>query len=154
MTGNGWIGEGRQQWESVHVCPRYGHVINLEELDLRAITTGIVMVRVAIGLDKLKFKLSTKYFVRSDFSRLIALSRDGKRQYKQRLLDKDLDQKTKQPFAFKMRENTAFAFAGLWDAWKDPSGEWLQSYSLITTEANELAFNVIDRMPVILHPKD
>ena len=29
-------------WESVHVCPNCGHVINLAELDLRAITTGIV----------------------------------------------------------------------------------------------------------------
>ena len=53
-----------------------------------------------------------------------------------------------------MRDGAAFGFAGLWDAWKDPSGEWLQSYSLITSEANELAFNVIDRMPVILHAKD
>jgi ribosomal protein L37AE/L43A len=42
MTGNVWIGEGTQRWESVHVCPNCGHVINLAELDLRAITTGIV----------------------------------------------------------------------------------------------------------------
>ena len=45
----------------------------------------------------------------------------------------------KQPFAFKMRDDAPFAFAGLWDAWKEPDGEWLQSFSLITTEANELA---------------
>ena len=31
-----------QTWESVHVCPECGHVTNLAELDLRAITTGIV----------------------------------------------------------------------------------------------------------------
>jgi predicted RNA-binding Zn-ribbon protein involved in translation (DUF1610 family) len=31
-----------QHWESVHVCPNCGNVINLAELDLRAITTGIV----------------------------------------------------------------------------------------------------------------
>ena len=30
------------QWESVHICPRYGHILNLEEIDLRTITTGIV----------------------------------------------------------------------------------------------------------------
>jgi len=65
-----------------------------------------------------------------------------------------LDNKTKKPYAFKMRDDAPFAFAGLWDAWKDPGGEWLQSYSLITTDANELAAEVIDRMPVILHPKD
>lgn len=32
----------RQSWESVHVCPKCGHVINLADLDLRAVTTGIV----------------------------------------------------------------------------------------------------------------
>jgi putative SOS response-associated peptidase YedK len=46
------------------------------------------------------------------------------------------------------------AFAGLWDAWKQPGGGWLQSYALITTDANELASDVIDRMPVLLHPRD
>jgi len=34
--------EDGQSWESVHVCPNCGHAINLAELDLRAITTGIV----------------------------------------------------------------------------------------------------------------
>jgi hypothetical protein len=32
MTANAWIGEGGQHWESVHVCPNCGHVINLAEL--------------------------------------------------------------------------------------------------------------------------
>lgn len=41
---------------------------------------------------------------------------------------KRLDAKSKQPFAF----------AGLWDGWKAPDGSWLQSYSIITTDANEL----------------
>ena len=30
------------QWESVHIRPRCGHVLNLEEIDMRTITTGIV----------------------------------------------------------------------------------------------------------------
>jgi len=34
--------EDRRSWESVHVCPNCGNIINLAELDLRAITTGIV----------------------------------------------------------------------------------------------------------------
>jgi hypothetical protein len=68
-------------------------------------------------------------------------------------LDKHID-KTKKPYAFKMRDDAPFAFARLWDAWKEPGGDWLQSYSLITTDANELAADVIDRMPVILHPND
>lgn len=30
------------QWESVHICPRCGHILRLEDVDLRTITTGIV----------------------------------------------------------------------------------------------------------------
>ena len=41
------------------------------------------------------------------------------------LLDKHLDKKTKKPYAFKMQNDALFAFAGLWDAWKEPGGEWL-----------------------------
>jgi ribosomal protein L37AE/L43A len=32
----------KKQWESVHTCPKCGFVINLEEIDLRAIATGII----------------------------------------------------------------------------------------------------------------
>ena len=32
----------KAQWESVHICPRCGHALNLEDIDLRTITTGIV----------------------------------------------------------------------------------------------------------------
>jgi len=65
-----------------------------------------------------------------------------------------IDPKTKQPYAFMMADEKPFAFAGLWDAWKDEQGNWLQSYSIITTKANELAAPVHNRMPVILHPDD
>ncbi len=59
------------------------------------------------------------------------------------------------PFGFDLSNGGMMAFAGLWDAWKDPAnGQWLQSYTIITTEANELMATVHDRMPVILHPGD
>jgi DNA-directed RNA polymerase subunit RPC12/RpoP len=29
-------------WESVHICSKCGYVINLAEIDLQTITTGIV----------------------------------------------------------------------------------------------------------------
>jgi hypothetical protein len=32
----------KRRWESVHICPRCAFVINLSEIDLRTITTGIV----------------------------------------------------------------------------------------------------------------
>jgi putative SOS response-associated peptidase YedK len=66
---------------------------------------------------------------------------------------KKLDEKTKQPYAFGMRSGKPFAFAGVWDAWKDPTTQdWLQSFSIITTEPNELTATVHNRMPVIFAP--
>ena len=63
--------------------------------------------------------------------------------------------KTKIPFAFTLRSREPLAFAGLWDAWKDPeNGEWLLSFAIITTFANELTAEVHERMPVILRPQD
>ena len=65
-----------------------------------------------------------------------------------------LDAKTRKPYFFALEGASVFAFAGLWDAWKSPAGDWLQSFSIITTEANELLQTVHTRMPVILHPRD
>ena len=68
--------------------------------------------------------------------------------------------KTKQPFAIGMKDGSLFAFAGLWDCWKDKAtGERLDSYTIITTDPNELVkpetgSALHDRMPVILDPKD
>ena len=42
MTAHASDSRERRHWESVHVCRNCGHIINLAELDLRAITTGIV----------------------------------------------------------------------------------------------------------------
>ncbi len=66
-----------------------------------------------------------------------------------------LEPKVKKPFAYTLRGDEPFALAGLWDAWKDPAnGKWLQTFAIVTTDANELAAEVHDRMPVILHPRD
>jgi len=68
---------------------------------------------------------------------------------------KKLDPRTKQPFAYMMRDDQPFAFAGLWDAWKHPANdEWLQTFTIITTDPNELTAEVHNRMPVIIHPRD
>ncbi len=60
----------------------------------------------------------------------------------------------KQPYVFNLPAEATFAFAGLWDAWKDHDGHWLQSFAIVTTEANELMSRIHPRMPVILHPRD
>jgi putative SOS response-associated peptidase YedK len=43
-----------------------------------------------------------------------------------------------------------FAFAGIWDRWKDPSGNWVKTCSILTTTPNAVTSAVHDRMPVIL----
>jgi putative SOS response-associated peptidase YedK len=62
--------------------------------------------------------------------------------------------KPKQPYVFTVNDSSLIGFAGLWDAWKDGQGHWLQSFSIVTTEANELMSSIHSRMPVILHPRD
>lgn len=64
------------------------------------------------------------------------------------------DKKTKIPFRFVLKNREPFAFAGLWDLWKDPNGEELLTFTIITTSANELMSPIHDRMPFILHEKD
>ena len=60
----------------------------------------------------------------------------------------------KQPYGFELTNGQTFAFAGLWDAWKDSAGHWLQSFAIVTTEANEMMSRIHPRMPVILHARD
>jgi putative SOS response-associated peptidase YedK len=66
-----------------------------------------------------------------------------------------LDVKTKQPFAIAMKDGSPYAFAGLWDRWRDPlTREPLETFTILTTDANELLQEMHTRMPVILEPKD
>jgi putative SOS response-associated peptidase YedK len=59
----------------------------------------------------------------------------------------------KQPFHFGLQDDSLFAFAGLWDRWKDASGQAVESCSILTTTPNALLADVHDRMPVILSPE-
>ena len=60
----------------------------------------------------------------------------------------------KQPFLFRRKDGRPFAFAGLWERWSPPEGEVVESCTILTTEANELAKTVHDRMPVIVDGTD
>ena len=59
-------------------------------------------------------------------------------------------QKAKQPYAIAMKDGAPFGIAGIWPA----SGEWIRTFAIITTDANELVAEIHDRMPVILAPSD
>ncbi len=58
----------------------------------------------------------------------------------------------KQPHYIRLEDGSPFAFAGLWESWKN--GREIRSCAIITTEANEIVGEIHDRMPVILHPED
>jgi putative SOS response-associated peptidase YedK len=53
-----------------------------------------------------------------------------------------------------LKTKEPFAFAGLWDVWRKPDGKRVESFTIITTEPNELVRPVHNRMPVILRPED
>jgi putative ABC transport system substrate-binding protein len=64
-------------------------------------------------------------------------------------------QKAKQPYAIAMKDGAPFGIAGIWENWKDPgSSEWIRTFAVITTDANEIVADIHDRMPVILAPSD
>jgi putative SOS response-associated peptidase YedK len=66
-----------------------------------------------------------------------------------------IDAKTKQPFAIGMKDGSPYAFAGLWERWRDPATrEPLETFTVITTDPNELVEPMHNRMPVIIQPKD
>jgi putative SOS response-associated peptidase YedK len=53
------------------------------------------------------------------------------------------------------KEGAPFGIAGLWENWKEPAtGEWIRTFAVVTTEANEMVAEIHDRMPVILAPGD
>ena len=60
--------------------------------------------------------------------------------------------KERQPFCFEVNDRELFAFAGLWDRWKDADGNALETCSILTTTPNAVTSTVHDRMPVILDP--
>ena len=56
----------------------------------------------------------------------------------------------KQPFAITFPDQPLFGFAGLWERWKAAEGEPVETFTIITTEANAAVARIHDRMPVIL----
>ena len=68
--------------------------------------------------------------------------------------EKGHSKRVKIPHRFVLKSGKPFAFAGLWDIWKTPEGDSLESFTIITTGPNELMKPIHDRMPVILHKED
>lgn len=56
----------------------------------------------------------------------------------------------KTPYHITLSGQDIFSFAGLWEYWKKPDGQPLETYTIITAPANSTMEGVHDRMPVIL----
>ena len=67
------------------------------------------------------------------------------------------DGKRKQPFLIHLNDDQPFGMAGLWEKWRPKTGSdepTVESFTIITTTANDDTEGVHDRMPVILDPRD
>lgn len=63
----------------------------------------------------------------------------------------------RRPLRVLLKSRGLFAFAGLWDLWRDPArpdGPTLRSCTIVTVPANRLVAPIHDRMPAILRPTD
>ena len=58
----------------------------------------------------------------------------------------------KQPYFIRMRDERLFSFAGLWDRWGAPDKGVIETCTILTTAANAVLAPIHDRMPVILPP--
>lgn len=67
---------------------------------------------------------------------------------------KRIGPKEKQPYNIGLATGSVFAFAGLWDRWRDPNNNILESCTILTTRPNALVADVHDRMPAILREED
>ncbi len=68
---------------------------------------------------------------------------------------KKLDGGNKQPYFIHLKDDSEFAFAGLWERWKPKEdAEPVDTCTHITTTPNPLMSSIHDRMPVILRKAD
>lgn len=91
---------------------------------------------------------STPAFRAAFLSRRCLVPADGFYEWK-------IEQGQRRPWRITPVESEAFAFAGLWERWRDPqSADAVDSFTIITTIANALLKPIHDRMPVILETQD
>jgi len=62
--------------------------------------------------------------------------------------------KQKQACNFGTLDGSVFAFAGLWERWRQPDNTMLETCAILTTPPNSLVAEVHDRMPAILNEED
>ncbi len=66
---------------------------------------------------------------------------------------KRYSKKSKVPYRMQLPSKAIFAFAGLWEEYTDDDNNVVQTFTIITTQANRSMSQIHNRMPVILDPK-
>jgi putative SOS response-associated peptidase YedK len=61
---------------------------------------------------------------------------------------------SKEPYFIGRADGKPLAFAGLWERWKSPEGEIVETCTIITVDANDALRSIHDRMPAILKPEE
>ena len=62
--------------------------------------------------------------------------------------------KLKIPYAIALTSGEPCALAGLWESWRPAEGPSIETFTILTTDPNEVTEPFHNRMPVILEPKD
>ncbi len=62
--------------------------------------------------------------------------------------------KKKQPYYIRLKNQEILALAGLFDIWKNPEGNLIESFTIITTEPNALLAGIHNRMPAIIRKEN
>ncbi|HEV2845095.1 MAG TPA: SOS response-associated peptidase [Thermoanaerobaculia bacterium] len=102
-----------------------------------AIGNKLINARSETVVEKASFKTSFK-------KKRCLIPADGFYEWKK-------EGKLKQPFLIRRKDAKPFAFAGLWSAWRDPErSQWVETFTILTTDANDLLRPLHNRMPVIL----
>ncbi len=60
----------------------------------------------------------------------------------------------KQPYCIRLADDGPFGMAGLWEHWQDPTGQTVESCTIVTVDANVLVAPLHERMPLIVAPAD
>jgi putative SOS response-associated peptidase YedK len=60
----------------------------------------------------------------------------------------------KTPYYIFAKDREYFSFAGLWENWKSPEGEIVETCTIVTTAANEFIRPLHNRMPAIIRTED
>lgn len=104
----------------------------------KSISSKLINARAETISEKASFKSALK-------NRRCLVIADGFYEWKR------TTKKSKIPYRIILNSNRLFAFAGLWEEYEDENQEIVNTFTIITTNANTTVSKIHDRMPVILN---